>query len=180
MNNTLDQVRLIQFLKRLGQCFRRYGRLYLVGGSSLLLLGAKEVTLDIDINFEVDSAYHSEFVQCLRRVGREMGLAWEVASPDQFMALPKGYQQRHIYIDRYELIEVFHFDLYSTALSKISRGNQKDFEDVIHMLESGIVEWAKLEQDYQEVLPLLEQQLFKADPDVFMDNFTILRQRYTP
>ena len=75
-------------------------------------------------------------------------------------------------------ILVFHFDFYSVALSKIHRGNEKDFVDVIQMVTQGVIELPQLRQYYSEVLPQLEGML-QSDPDDFADKFTFFEKRLT-
>ena len=79
---------LQEFLKQLGQCYRHPGRLYLVGGSSLILVAAKVSTLDIDLQFDVPAEHHNTFIRCLREISRQHKLPIEQASPDQFIPLP--------------------------------------------------------------------------------------------
>lgn len=54
---------LERFLREIGRCFRHNGRLYLVGGSSLLFVNAKSSTFDIDFSFEVATQHHGELIQ---------------------------------------------------------------------------------------------------------------------
>jgi len=49
-----------------------------------------------------------------------MDIAVEEASPDQFMPLLEGYQDRRRYIGRYGLLDVFHFDFYSVLSAKLN------------------------------------------------------------
>jgi hypothetical protein len=93
-SNLVNVHTLVNFLKRLGQCYRYSGTLYLVGGSSLLLAAAKQNTFDIDVQFEVPSVHHTEFIRCLRRVSRELKLPVEQASPEQFIPLPITHSSR--------------------------------------------------------------------------------------
>ena len=41
------------------------------------------------------------------------------------------------FIDRFGSLDVYHFDVYSVALSKIERGRDADFADVLALLEAG-------------------------------------------
>lgn len=175
-SNLVNVHTLVNFLKRLGQCYRYSGTLYLVGGSSLLLAAAKQNTFDIDVQFEVPSVHHTEFIRCLRRVSRELKLPVEQASPEQFIPLPTDYKARHQFVDRYGSLDVFHFDFYSVALSKVHRGHEKDFNDVTSMIETGLIEWQTLEQNFQEILPKLELYNLSADPELFKDKFLLLKQ----
>lgn len=168
---------LQEFLKQLGQCYRHPGRVYLVGGSSLLLLAAKVSTLDIDLQFDVPAEHHDAFIRCLREIGRQRQLPIEQASPDQFIPLPRGYQDRHQFIGRYGSLDVFHFDFYSVALSKLHRANEKDFADVIQMVEQGLITLAQLREYFHEVLPQLESFDISADASDFERNFALFEQR---
>ncbi len=164
------------FLQRLARCYRRPGKVYLVGGTSLLLVASKEVTRDIDLQFSVEDGNYGEFVRCLRQVGRELKVPVEQVSPAQFIPLPAGYETRHRYVGRFEQLEVFHFDFYSIALSKLHRGNEKDFSDVMAMLRSGLIKQAALEQYFDEIFPELDTYL-TARPDVFRRNMTLLQKQ---
>jgi hypothetical protein len=109
---------LQKFLKQLGQCYRHAGRLYLVGGSSLILVAAKPSTLD-----------------------------------------------------------VFHFDFYSIALSKLHRGNEKDYVDVIQMVEQDLITLPQLREQFREVLPQLESFDIRLDANDYQRNFDLFEQR---
>ena len=74
---------------------------------------------------EVSPEAHGELIQAIRALKDELSINVEEASPGDFIPLPAGYESRHVYIDRFGLLEVLHFDLYSTALSKIERGGYK-------------------------------------------------------
>jgi len=178
MARILHDVRQIsEFLERLGQCYRFSGTVYLVGGSSLLLLAAKESTFDIDLKFEVAPEHHSNFIRCLRQLSVEMELAVEQASPDEFLPLPGGYEDRRRYIGRYGGLEVSHFDLYSVALGKLQRGNEKDFVDAVQMVRTGLIELAALDRYFQEVLPRLEGYSLRTDPLDFERKFGLFKRR---
>jgi hypothetical protein len=168
---------LQDFLAKLGDCYRHSGRLYLVGGSSLILVAAKVSTLDIDLQFDIPEEHQAQFIRCLRELSRRHQLPVEQASPDQFIPLPQGYQNRHQFIGRYGSLDVFHFDFYSVALSKLSRGNEKDFADVIQMVTQKLIALSQLREQFQEVLPQVESFGLRADPEDFKRNFALFEQR---
>jgi hypothetical protein len=168
---------LQKFLKQLGQCYRHAGRLYLVGGSSLILVAAKPSTLDIDIKFKIPDEYHDEFTRCLREISRQLKLPVEQASPDQFIPLPEGYDNRHQFFGRYGSLDVFHFDFYSIALSKLHRGNEKDYVDVIQMVEQDLITLPQLREQFREVLPQLESFDIRLDANDYQRNFDLFEQR---
>jgi hypothetical protein len=175
-NSLVDAQGLHTFLQRLGHCYRHTGELYLVGGSSLLLVAAKTSTFDIDIKFEVPPEHQTAFIRCLRQVGRELGVPVEQASPDQFIPMPSGYAERRRFVGRFGNLDVFHFDFYAVALSKLHRGNDKDFADVISMTQQGLIKLAALEGYFQEILPRYED-LLSADPDSFQRKFALFKEK---
>jgi hypothetical protein len=166
-----------EFLERLGRCYRQAGSLYLVGGSSLILLAAKKTTLDIDLKIDVPPTHHDEFIRCLRQIGREMAINVEPASPDEFLPLPAGYQERRRFIGRYGSLDVYHFDFYSVALGKLQRGNEKDYADVINMVRAKLIELETLEQFFADILPKLESFSLRSDPVAFRRKFELFKQR---
>ncbi|GMQ77869.1 MAG: hypothetical protein BMS9Abin02_0360 [Anaerolineae bacterium] len=168
---------LRDFLNQLARCYRFPGRLYLVGGSSLALAAAKVSTLDIDLQFDVPAEHREAFIHCLRQIGQQSQLSIEQASPDQFIPLPRGYRDRHQFIGRYGSIDVFHFDFYSVALSKLHRGNEKDFADVIEMVRQGLISLDQLRGYFHEVLPQLDSFDISADAIDFERNFSLFEQR---
>jgi len=170
---------LQDFLEQLGRCYRHSGRIFLVGGSSLILVAAKVSTLDIDLQFDIPGEYHEAFIRCLRQISRQHKLPIEQVSPDQFIPLPRGYQNRHQFIGRYGSLDVFHFDFYSVALSKLHRGNEKDFADVIQMVSQGLITLVWLREQFQEVLPQLESFDISTDAKDFERNFTLFERRLT-
>lgn len=176
-NPRVDAASVLDFLQRLGKCYRHAGVLYLVGGSSLLLVAAKQSTADIDLKIEIPNEHHTEFMRCLRQLSLEMRLPIEQASPDEFLPLPLGYQDRRRYIGRYGGLEVFHFDFYSVALGKLQRGNDKDYADVISMVKLGVIDQPSLEGYFQEVLPKVEDYSLRASRRDFERKFALFKQR---
>ncbi|HHY58733.1 MAG TPA: hypothetical protein GYA08_25245 [Chloroflexi bacterium] len=104
----------------------------------------------------------------------------ELASPEQFIPLPAGFADRRQFVNRYGLPEVFHFDFYSIALAKIHRGNEKDFDDVMHMVETGLIDLAVLSSYLEQILPDYEFYQPSADPAAFQRKFEMLRMKLKP
>lgn len=168
---------LERFLHQLGRCYRHSGRIYLVGGSSLIIVAAKISTLDLDLQFDVPAEHHAEFIRCLREVSHQLKIPVEQASPDQFIPLPTGYEDRHQFIGRYGSLDVFHFDFYSTALSKLHRGNEKDFADVVQMVQNELITLSTLRNYFHQLLPQMETFAISTSPENFARNFGIFEQR---
>ncbi|PYV44753.1 MAG: hypothetical protein DMG06_05110 [Acidobacteria bacterium] len=132
----VDRQRIEEFLLHLSQRYSRPARIYLVRGTTMVFEGFRTQTLDIDLAFEVARENHGALIKAIRELKDELSLNVEEASPGDFIPLPSGYQERSQFIGRYNQIDVFHFDLYTMALSKIERGTEEDFSDVLLLLRS--------------------------------------------
>jgi len=174
MRPPIDRLRVHYFLVKLGMEFHHPARLYLVGGTTLVYEGLREQSLDIDISYEVADEHDAEFTRVLRQLKEDMQVNIELASPGDFIPLPPGWKERARHIGRFGQVDAFHFDLYSTALSKIERGREGDFQDVLSMLRGGQIQHEELEQAYQNILPRVERESLKRNPDRFKRNWALL------
>lgn len=131
-------------------------------------------TLDVDLVIEVSADGHSELIRVLQEIRLALDINIEEASPGDFIPLPAGFSDRHVFIGRYGQVEAFHFDWYCTALSKIERGRQQDLADVIALLSHHRIDWIRLEGMYREILPLMGQKSLRQKPGDFARNFVAL------
>jgi hypothetical protein len=154
-------------------------RLYLVGGTTMVYEGLRDQSLDIDITYEIDPAFESEFAQTVRRLKDELQVNVEEASPGDFIPLPSGWKDRAKFVGRFGQIDTFHFDLYSTALSKIERGREGDYQDVLALLGSGQIALTELRAAFEQILPRIERESLKRNPERFRRNFAALEQMTT-
>ncbi len=174
----VDRERIATFLQQLGERFRRPDRVYLVGGTTMVWEGFRHQSLDIDLTFEVSPDDDAAFIRTLRALKDELSVNVEESSPDDFIPLPAGYRERSRFVGRYGQVDVFHFDLYSTALSKIERGTAEDFSDVLALLQHGQIEMSALENYFTEILPHFATTSLKGDPEEFQRKFAALRQMW--
>lgn len=154
MRPPVDRPAIERFLKRLGRMVHHPGRIYLVGGAALVhhqVRGPRATTLDIDLSFEASN--EQEIESAIQRLKTELDLNVERASPGDFIPLPASWQDHAHYIGRYGALEVFYFDYYSQALSKIERSTERDLQDVELLARQGWITRAGLDAAYQEVLP---------------------------
>ncbi len=140
--------------------------------------GLRQQTLDITICFEVDDRVPSAFVEAVRDLKERLSLNIEEASPADFIPLPSGYRERSPFIGRYGQLEVFHFDLYSTALSKIERGTEGDFDDVLSLLRSGRIELAAMTGYFEEIMVRYAVESLRQDPVEYRRKFEILKEKW--
>ncbi|PKO21516.1 MAG: hypothetical protein CVU38_14390 [Chloroflexi bacterium HGW-Chloroflexi-1] len=168
---------LMTFLARLGERCDRETRLYLLGGSGLRLLGSPRETLDVDYTADVPAETAQAFRQALAQLADEFHLDLEEVPLAEFVPLPPLAHERHRLIGRFGLLEVYLFDPYSIALSKIARGFEFDLEDVLFLLRIGAIEFAALEQHFRAILPRAAKA--DIDPKEFQACFLEIRQRYS-
>lgn len=166
---------LKSFFQRLGQRYTGPARVYLLGGSALCLLGNPRTTLDVDYTVEVAPEDAARFQAAVTELAAEMRLDLEDIPFDEFVPLPPGFRERHHTIGRFGQLEVYIFDPYSIALSKIARGFEADLEDVMFMLREHLIAFDQLETLFERILPQAPQ----ADiiPQEFQDYFEEIRRR---
>lgn len=95
-----------------------------------------------------------------------------------FIPLPSGYRERSAFIGRHGQLDIFHFDLYSVALSKIERATGEDISDVIALLRTERIEISKLRECFQDIFPRLAKDSLKQNPDKFKRNFDLVEQMW--
>ena len=176
MCQQVDRQRTELFWQRIGRLLARPGLIYLVGGTTMVYEGFRQQTLDINISFQVANDDHGAFVAAVRELKETLSLNIVEVSPSDFIPLPSGYSERSQYIGRYGRLDVFHFDLYSTALSKIERGTESDFDDVLTLLQSGRHDMAGLCGCFNEIMPRYATHSLMRDPAEFRRKFAILKE----
>jgi hypothetical protein len=174
--NPITQATLEAFFQRLGQKFSGQTDFYLLGGSALCLLGSTRQTLDIDFTTEPGSEPSQTFEAVVKQVAREMNLDVEPVPIAEFVPLPQNALSRRRIIGRFGHLDVFVYDLYTIALSKISRGFESDIEDVLFLLRKDFINLPELKGYFEEILPAAP----KADIDrrEFRQYFEELVRRY--
>jgi hypothetical protein len=156
--------RLRKLLEELGRRFRHPARLYLSGGEGLVWRGLRGTTRDVDVHYEVSPDHHGAFVTALRELKEKLSISIEEAYPGDFVPLPPGSEGRCTFVERFGQVDVFLFDPYAVALSKLSRGHDPDVQDVRALVASKVVDGEKLKRLFEAILPAYEAQGVKSDP----------------
>ncbi len=152
MRETADAERIERLARELGRVVAPGTRMYLTGGATAVLEGWRESTVDVDVRFEPDSDAALERIRDLKD---ELAVNVELASPLDFLPALPGWQERSRFRLREGNLEVFDFDPYSQALSKLERGLALDLADVSNIVDSGLVEPAKLHELFEAIEPEL-------------------------
>lgn len=127
------------FLFKLGQRFPHPAQIFLLGGGALCLLGNPRRTLDIDYALYDYDEHFNQLRAVIDTIAQEEKLELEAIPIQDFIPLPPEPETRHIKIDQIGQLEIFVFDPYSIALSKIGRGFEADLQDVLYLLDVGVI-----------------------------------------
>lgn len=150
MREAADAERIERLARELGRVVPPGTRMYLTGGATAVLEGWRESTVDVDVRFEPDS---DAALSGIRDLKEKLAVNIELASPLDFLPPLPGWQDRSRFRLREGNLEVFDFDPYSQALSKLERGFALDLDDMRNMIESGQVEPARLHELYEAIEP---------------------------
>lgn len=149
----MDNTEIRSILQTLGERVPPSSRLILIGGSALALLGSPRLTIDID--FVGDDIQPSELHKAIMQIARELKIHVEPVPIERFIPVPEGSDQRSILIGQFGNLEVYVADPYSIALSKVDRGLDTDFDDIVFLVQGGFV-------DPQELVRITENSLSHA------------------
>ena len=139
-------------MREIGKKARHRSRVYFTGGTTAVLLGWRETPIDIDLRFDPE---FDELFRALPELKESLCINLELASPSDFIPLVPGWEDRSQFIGREGLIDFYHYDAYSQALSKIERGHDQDVKDVGEMLRRGMIEKEKLLFLFEAIEPQL-------------------------
>mgnify|MGYP001574968103 FL=1 len=90
----------------------------------------------------------------------------ELASPDQFIPVPPGWEGRSPVVRQIGRVTVRHYDFCAQALAKLERGHTRDLADVDAMLARGLISGA----DVRAMFARMEPELYRfpaIDPATF-------------
>lgn len=158
----MDNTEIQSILQTLGERVPPSSRLVLVGGSALALLGSPRLTIDID--FVGDDVHPNKLHQSIMQIARELKIHAEPVPIERFIPLPKGSAERNIRIGRFGNLEVYVADPYSIALSKLDRGFDTDFDDIVFLIQHNHVQLDELERITQNALS--QARKFDFHPEI--------------
>jgi hypothetical protein len=169
MEQSLATQEIRNFLDRLGRHYPQPVKLYLLGGSALCFLGNPRRTVDIDCSVDRPT---EEFQEMVEAVANGMQVEVEIIPIDAFIPLPPYAKERHQNIGRFGSIEAYIFDPYSIAISKIARGFETDIQDVLFLLNQGIIELEILSKFLDDSYPLAWD--YDIDPNDLRTHFEVV------
>ncbi len=163
MREVADQARIEAFLAAWAREATEETAVYLVGGTSAVLIGWRPTTIDIDLVIRPES---DAMLRAIPALKERLRLNVELAAPDQFIPVPPGWEQRSPVILRIGRVTYHHYDFTAQALAKLERGHTRDLADVEAMRVRGLITGAEVRRQFA----LLEPQMYRfpaIDPPSF-------------
>jgi hypothetical protein len=137
--------------------------MYALGGTALTILGIKLSTLDIDIN--IDSKKQYEYTKKIfQQIGFKMegpirwltqeGLAFDLFYGSNILGteLLEDCLEISKYIKSFGNIKLYTLSLYDIIISKLARGDVRDFEDIKHIFEKEKINQQYLVKRYKKTM----------------------------
>lgn len=163
MREAADLTRIRAFMRALGEHAREPARVYLTGGTTAVLHGWRDSTIDVDVKFSPD---RDELLRALPEIKERLRLNVELAAPIDFIPVRPDWEDRSPFIAQEGRLSFHHFDYCAQALAKIERGHEQDALDVANFLSLRLVTREQL-ADY---FAAIEPQLYRypaLDPAAF-------------
>lgn len=154
MREVADRARIEAFLAALAREATADTDVYLVGGTSAVLVGWRSTTIDIDLVMHPES---DAMLRAIPSLKERLSVNVELAAPDQFIPVPVGWELRSPVIVRIGRVTYHHYDFTAQALAKIERGHTRDLADVEAMRARGLITAAEVRRQFG----LLEPQLYR-------------------
>ena len=173
MRDPVQPIKLQAFMEAFGKRTKAPGRIYLTGGATAILHGWRQMTIDVDLKADPEPGGFFEAIAILKD---ELSINIELASPSDFIPELPDWKSRSIFIAKHGLIDFYHYDPYSQALSKIERGHTRDLADVKAMLDIDLIRLSPLLTFFEQIeprlirYPALDPKSFRASVMDFCHN----------
>ena len=142
--------------------------MFLVGGTSAVLVGWRNATVDVDLVMRPES---DALLRAIPALKERLNINVELASPDQFIPVPPGWEERSPWVAQIGRLTIRHYDFVAQALSKIERGHTRDLADVQAMVARRLItplqvrdQFARIEPDLYR-FPAIDPASFRAAVD---------------
>lgn len=172
MRDAADRERIERLLATLGRRIKAEHTLYLVGGSTAVIEGWRQSTLDVDVRPEPDS---DEILRAFSELKEELDINIEPASPLDFLPPLTGWRERSPYIAQHGHVQVRHMDFRLQALAKLERGSELDLKDADAILRRRLITPQDLREGLEEIqsalyrFPAVDARAFTARVLRFID-----------
>lgn len=172
MRPNVDSQKIERLMQVLGREAQGSGCIYFTGGASALLIGWRSSTVDIDIRLDPEPP---GIFQAIAKIKQELNINIELASPQDFLPPLPGWRDRSIFIGKHGQLSFYHYDFTAQALSKLSRGYNRDIDDVQAMYEQKLFSLEKLRDCFKAIeselirFPSLNPELLRNRIEQFIE-----------
>lgn len=146
-NKETNAKELFELLESLSKYVEEKIKMYALGGTALTILGIKPSTLDIDINIHSNKEYHyvcKLFEQIgFKKIGTirwltQEGLAFDLFTGSNFLGtqLRSDCLKKSTLVRSFGKIELYTLSLEDIIVSKLARGDTRDFIDIKKILNT--------------------------------------------
>lgn len=133
-----------------------------------MLVGWRNATVDVDLVMRPES---DALLRAIPALKERLNINVELASPDQFIPVPPGWEERSPWVAQIGRLTIRHYDFVAQALSKIERGHTRDLADVQAMVARRLItplqvrdQFARIEPDLYR-FPAIDPASFRAAVD---------------
>ncbi len=148
MREVADKERITAFLNALAREATSETTVYLVGGTSAVLVGWRPATIDVDLVMRPES---DAMLRAIPMLKERLHLNVELASPDQFIPVAPGWEDRSPFVSRIGRVTFRHYDFSAQALANIERGHGRDLADVDAMVAHGLITGAQVRNQFARI-----------------------------
>lgn len=154
---------LFTLLKSISPFVERKIRMYALGGTALTILNIKRSTLDIDMNIDSHAEYTS-LCKIFEQIGFEKtgsirwftqeGLAFDIFYGSNILgtALLPDCLANAKFIQSFGNIELYTLSFEDIIISKLARGDSRDFDDIKSILAHAQIDMANLIARYRKTM----------------------------
>ncbi|MFN5515236.1 MAG: DUF6036 family nucleotidyltransferase [Cyanobacteriota bacterium] len=174
MRTTVDAQKLERLMQILGKEAQGAGHIYFTGGASALLVGWRDSTVDVDLRLDPEPA---GIFQAIAKLKQELNINIELASPQDFLPPLPGWRDRSVFIGKRGQISFYHYDFTAQALAKLSRGFDRDLQDVEAMYTQKLFSLSKLWDCFETIVPELIR-FPSLNPDILRSRVENFIQRF--
>jgi len=155
---------LFELIESISKFIEKEIKIYALGGTALTILNIKKSTRDIDINIETNSEY--QYIckifddlgferNGIRWISQE-GLAFDMFHGSNILGtelLPDCIKKSK-FIKSFGNIKLYILPLEDIIISKLARGDSRDFDDIREILKFKKIDLRKLVQRYKETMEI--------------------------
>ena len=153
---------LFELIRSISKFIEKEIKMYALGGTALTILNIKKSTMDVDINIESNDEYHY-ICKIFENLGFERngirwisqeGLAFDLFYGSNILGtelLPNCIEKSK-FIKSFDNIKLYTLPLEDIIISKLARGDSRDFDDIKMILKIKKINLKDLVQRYKETM----------------------------